>query len=67
MFKILEHLPYLNVIRIIPKLKMLKLTDYHTFSALFLANHHILIINFLINMQMQGHHPHQWAAFQVAG
>ena len=29
-----------------------------------------IIINinrFLINMQVQGQHPHQWAPFQVAG
>ena len=25
----------------------------------------IIIIGFLINMQVQGHHPHQWAPFQV--
>ena len=28
--------------------------------------HHI-IIWFLINMQVQGQHPHQWAPFQIAG
>ena len=27
----------------------------------------IIIIGFLINMQVQGHHPHQWAPFQVTG
>ena len=27
----------------------------------------IIIIRFLINMQVQGQHPHQWAPFQVAG
>ena len=26
-----------------------------------------IIIRFLINMQVQGHHPHQWAPFQVTG
>ena len=24
-----------------------------------------IIIKFLINLQVQGHHPHQWAAFKV--
>ena len=28
-------------------------------------SHHI--IGFLINVQVQGHHPHQWAPFQVTG
>ena len=27
----------------------------------------IIIIRFLINVQVQGHHPHQWAPFQVTG
>ena len=27
----------------------------------------IIIIGFLINVQVQGQHPHQWAPFQVAG
>ena len=27
----------------------------------------IIIIGFLINVQVQGHHPHQWAPFQVTG
>ena len=26
-----------------------------------------IIIRFLINMQVQGQHPHQWAPFQIAG
>ena len=26
-----------------------------------------IIIGFLIKMQVQGHHPHQWAPFQVTG
>ena len=26
-----------------------------------------IIIRFLINMQVQGHHSHQWAPFQVTG
>ena len=29
--------------------------------------HIIIIIGFLINVQVQGHHPHQWAPFQVTG
>ena len=29
--------------------------------------HHIIIIGFLINVQVQGHHPHQWVPFQVTG
>ena len=28
---------------------------------------YINIIGFLINVQVQGHHPHQWAPFQVTG
>ena len=27
----------------------------------------IIIIGIKINVQMQEHHPHQWAAFHVAG
>ena len=30
-------------------------------------SHHIIIIRFLFNLQVQGHHPHQWAPFQVTG
>ena len=30
-------------------------------------SYHHIIIRFSINMQMQGHHPHQWAPFQVTG
>ena len=30
-------------------------------------HHIIIIIRFLINVQMQEHHPHQWAPFQVTG
>ena len=26
-----------------------------------------IIIGFLINVQVQGQHPHQWAPFQIAG
>ena len=29
--------------------------------------HIYIIIGFLINVQVQGHHPHQWAPFQVPG
>ena len=29
--------------------------------------YHNIIIGFLINVQVQGQHPHQWAPFQVAG
>ena len=32
-----------------------------------LLHHHIIIIGFLINVQVQGQHPHQWAPFQIAG
>ena len=28
---------------------------------------YIIIIRFLINVQVQGQHPHQWAPFQIAG
>ena len=28
---------------------------------------YIIIIGFFINMQVQGHHPHQWVPFQVTG
>ena len=27
----------------------------------------LIIIRFLINVQVQGQHPHQWAPFQIAG
>ena len=30
-------------------------------------NHIIIIIGFLINVQVQGHHPHQRTPFQVTG
>ena len=33
----------------------------------FEHHHHIIIIGFLINMQVQGQHPHQWTPFQIAG
>ena len=29
--------------------------------------YHHFIIRFLINVQVQGQHPHQWAPFQIAG
>ena len=29
--------------------------------------HLFIITRFLINMRVQGQHPHQWASFQVAG
>ena len=32
-----------------------------------LITHHHIIIGFLINVQVQRHHPHQWAPFQVTG
>ena len=35
-------------------------------EAIFI-NHHNIIIGFLIYVQVQGHHPHQWAPFQVTG
>ena len=28
--------------------------------------YHIIIIRLLINVQVQGQHPHQWALFQIA-
>ena len=34
---------------------------------LILSLLHIIIIIFLINVQGQGHHPHQWAPFQITG
>ena len=30
-------------------------------------DNHNIIIRFLINVQVQGHHPHQWAPIQVTG
>ena len=37
-------------------------------SYWFLPDYHDhIIIRFLINLQVQGHHPHQWAPFQVTG
>ena len=35
-------------------------------SQELLISYHI-IIGFLINVQVQGQHPHQWAPFQIAG
>ena len=30
-------------------------------------HHHHIMVGFFINVQVQGHHPHQWAPFQVTG
>ena len=30
-------------------------------------SYHHIIIRFLINVQVQGQHPHQWASFQIVG
>ena len=35
--------------------------------AHLLSLHHHIIIGFFINVQVQGHHPHQWAPVQVTG
>ena len=37
-----------------------------TSNSFYKKSYHI-IIGFLINVQVQGHHPHQWAPFQVTG
>ena len=37
--------------------------DLHAYKC----DHIIIIIGFLINVQVQGQHPHQWAPFQIAG
>ena len=29
--------------------------------------YHVIIIGLLINVQVQGQHPHQWSPFQIAG
>ena len=52
-----------------PRLKMLLAfcSACHPRRFDMLHDHHIIIIGFLINMQVQGHHPHQWAPFQVTG
>ena len=50
--------------------KMRGLPRIYLFFATSLINsiiHHHIIIGFLINVQVQGHHPHQWAPFQVTG
>ena len=46
-----------------------KMQGLPSILSLFLNefNHIIIIIGFLINVQVQGHHPHQWAPFQVTG
>ena len=31
------------------------------------VSYHHIIIGFLINVQVQGQHPHQWVPFQIAG
>ena len=44
-----------------------------TFDSVYVSSNgsgdtvHHIIIGFLINVQVQGHHPHQWAPFQVTG
>ena len=55
-------------------LKILGRVGTHIFFIIFfleikiiLSYHIIIIIGFLINVQVQGHHPHQWAPFQVTG
>ena len=37
----------------------------HSFYLTNRRTFHIIIIEFFINAQVQGHHPHQWALFQV--
>ena len=41
-------------------------SDYPLISCPLISSCHS-IIRFLINMQVQGQHPHQWAPFQTAG
>ena len=38
----------------------------YLYSSVDSSYHHI-IIRFLINVQVQGQDPHQWAPFQIAG
>ena len=50
----------------IPPFCGLELTKRWTNQQLYdymlpLWGHHHIIIRFLINVQVQGHHPHQWA------
>ena len=59
--RFIKHIFITNLQSIPPLLK-------HIFvSFLPSCNHHHIIIGFLINMQVQGQHPHQWAPFQIAG
>ena len=49
-----------------------KISSYRDTPLLQASSHdvtkyHHIIIGFLINVQVQGHHPHQWAPFQVTG
>ena len=53
LFQILSLFSLLNVI-----------TKFNNFPTYIII---IIIIGFLINLQVQGHHPHQWAPFQVTG
>ena len=46
---------------------MLKLSKKFSKVGHGSKSHHITIIGFLINVQVQGQHPHQWAPFQIAG
>ena len=42
------------------------ITMFHKSKEEGIISYHI-INGFLINVQVQGHHPHQWAPFQVTG
>ena len=46
---------------------IVRLTDHARHDPKGLTYTYIYIIGFLINVQVQGQHPHQWAPFQIAG
>ena len=48
-------------------IKRAKPNEYPQHMFLWRNKNIYIIIGFLINMQVQGQHPHQWAPFQLAG
>ena len=65
-----HHGFWIGTILAIFYLQSLTLILLPSFKSICLSvqeNHNHIIIGFLINMQVQGQHPHQWAPFQIAG
>ena len=65
-FRIWNPQPVVSELNHIPKLNnQPKVTK--EFELYCCCHNHHIIIGFLINIQVQGQHPHQWANFQIAG